>query len=68
MIGSDAGKITIAEFDVGLNDWKTVHCETFGKSGCRRIVPGQYLAADPKGRAILIGATEITDLLLPPFL
>lgn len=29
--------------------------ETFGKSGCRRIVPGQYLAVDPKGRAIMIG-------------
>jgi len=32
-----------------------VHQETFGKSGCRRIVPGQYLAIDPKGRAIMIG-------------
>lgn len=31
------------------------HCETFGKTGCRRIVPGQYLAADPKGRAIVVG-------------
>lgn len=29
--------------------------ETFGKSGCRRIVPGQYLAIDPKGRAVMIG-------------
>ena len=29
--------------------------ETFGKSGCRRIVPGQYLAVDPKGRAIMVG-------------
>ena len=29
--------------------------ETFGKSGCRRIVPGQYLAVDPKGRALMIG-------------
>lgn len=32
-----------------------VHMETFGKSGCRRIVPGQYLAIDPKGRAVMIG-------------
>ena len=43
------------QFDTKKNDWKVVHCEVFGKSGCRRIVPGQYLAADPKGRAILIG-------------
>lgn len=36
-----------------------VHQETFGKSGCRRIVPGQYLAIDPKGRAIMIGELRI---------
>ena len=32
-----------------------IHQETFGKSGCRRIVPGQYLATDSKGRAFMIG-------------
>jgi hypothetical protein len=32
--------------------------ETFGKSGCRRIVPGQFLATDPKGRAVMIAAVE----------
>jgi len=58
VIGSDSGKISIVEFDVKLSDWKTVHCEVFGKTGCRRIVPGQYVAADPKGRAILIAAVE----------
>lgn len=35
--------------------FERVHQETFGKTGCRRIVPGQFLAVDPKGRAILIG-------------
>jgi splicing factor 3B subunit 3 len=58
VVGSDSGKISIIEFDVTLNDWKTVHCEVFGKTGCRRIVPGQYLAADPKGRAIMIAGVE----------
>ena len=55
VIGSDAGKVSIVEFDVQTNDWKLVHCEVFGKTGCRRIVPGQYIAADPKGRAIIVG-------------
>jgi splicing factor 3B subunit 3 len=55
VIGSDSGKISIVEYDVQTKVWKTVHCEVFGKTGCRRIVPGQYLAADPKGRAIMIG-------------
>ncbi|KAK3816518.1 MAG: mono-functional DNA-alkylating methyl methanesulfonate N-term-domain-containing protein [Benniella sp.] len=51
----------------GLSFWNTtpqknvfekVHQETFGKSGCRRIVPGQYLATDPKSRAVMIGSME----------
>ena len=37
-----------------------IHQETFGKSGCRRIVPGQYLAVDPKGRAIMIGMVYLS--------
>jgi splicing factor 3B subunit 3 len=45
VVGSDSGKISVLEFDQSLNDWKVVHCEIFGKTGCRRIVPGQYLAA-----------------------
>lgn len=40
-----------------------MHQETFGKSGCRRIVPGQYLAIDPKGRAVMIGAIEKQKLV-----
>lgn len=40
-----------------------MHVETFGKTGCRRIVPGQYLAADPQGRAIMISAVEKQKLV-----
>jgi splicing factor 3B subunit 3 len=40
-----------------------LHQETFGKSGARRIVPGQYLATDPKGRALMIGAMEKAKLV-----
>eukprot|EP01038_Epipyxis_sp_PR26KG_P011576 gene11576-15501_t len=58
VVGSDSGKISILEFDLKINDWKIVHCEVFGKTGCRRIVPGQYLAADPKGRSLLIAGVE----------
>jgi len=58
VIGTDSGKVTIVEYEVNSNSWKTLHCETFGKTGCRRIVPGQYLACDPKGRAILVAGVE----------
>lgn len=53
-VGSDSGRIVILEYLPAKNCFEKVHQETFGKSGCRRIVPGQYLAADPKGRAIMI--------------
>jgi splicing factor 3B subunit 3 len=37
--------------------------ETFGKSGVRRVIPGQYLAADPKGRACMIASVEKNKLV-----
>lgn len=37
--------------------------ETFGKSGVRRVIPGQYLACDPKGRACLIASIEKNKLV-----
>ncbi len=45
----------VLEYNPDKNLFEKVHQETFGKSGCRRIVAGQYIAADPKGRAIMIG-------------
>lgn len=58
IVGSDSGRIVILEYNPAKNVFDKVHQETFGKSGCRRIVPGQYLAIDPKGRAVMIGALE----------
>jgi len=58
VIGSDAGRIVIAEFNVERNLFVKVHEETFGRTGVRRIVPGQYVAVDPKGRAVMIAAIE----------
>lgn len=55
VVGSDSGRIVILEYNSTKNILEKVHQETFGKSGCRRIVPGQYLAVDPKGRAVMIG-------------
>lgn len=57
-MGSDSGRIVILEYNTTKNIFEKLHQETFGKSGCRRIVPGQYLAMDPKGRAVMIAAIE----------
>ncbi|PIO70300.1 hypothetical protein TELCIR_07854, partial [Teladorsagia circumcincta] len=62
-VGSDSGRIVVLEYSTEKNSFVRVHQETFGKTGCRRIVPGHYLAADPKGRAIMIGAIERQKLV-----
>ncbi|KAI5623964.1 splicing factor 3B subunit 3, partial [Silurus asotus] len=59
----DSGRIVILEYHPSKNMFEKVHQETFGKSGCRRIVPGQFLAVDPKGRAVMIGAIEKQKLV-----
>ncbi|KAG5179960.1 putative spliceosomal protein sap [Tribonema minus] len=62
-IGSDSGKITVLEWSAETGEMKAVHTETFGKTGCRRIVPGQYMCADPQGRALMIAAVEKQKLV-----
>ena len=58
IVGSDSGRIVILKFNKEKNSFQKVHQETYGRSGCRRIVPGQMLACDPKGRACMIAAVE----------
>jgi len=63
VVGSDSGRIVILEYLPAKNCFEKAHQETFGKSGCRRIVPGQYLAIDPKGRAVMIGMSLWKSIL-----
>jgi len=67
IVGSESGRIVILKV-VGSSSgrdaapsayrFQKVHQETYGRSGNRRIVPGEYLAVDPKGRACMVGALE----------
>lgn len=63
VVGSDSGRIAILTYNPVKNQLERVHMETFGKSGCRRIIPGQYCAVDPKGRAVMLAATEKQKLV-----
>ena len=60
---SDSGRLVILEYDRAGGGWNKLHQETYGKSGARRAVPGQYLAADPRGRAVMVAALERTRLV-----
>jgi splicing factor 3B subunit 3 len=63
IVGSDSGRIVILDYDPKTSSFVKLHQETFGKSGARRTVPGQYLATDPKGRAAMISAVEKSKLV-----
>lgn len=58
IVGSDSGRIVVLQYDKDRNVFKKVHQETYGKSGCRRLVPGQFVTCDPKGRACMIASIE----------
>lgn len=63
VVTSDSGNIVILDFNKDKNRFERVHSEPYGKSGCRRIVPGHYLAVDPMGRSIMIAAVERQKLV-----
>lgn len=63
VIATDSGRLVTYEYLPEEQIFKTVHYETFGKSGIRRVVPGEYLAADPKGRAIMLASIEKNKLV-----
>lgn len=37
---SDSGRVVILTYDPEKNELTKLHQETYGKTGCRRIVPG----------------------------
>lgn len=63
LVGSDSGRLVILEYDPRRRAFVKVHQETFGKSGVRRVVPGQFVAADPRGRAAVVAAVEKAKLI-----
>ncbi|EKE42344.1 hypothetical protein ENUP19_0388G0004 [Entamoeba nuttalli] len=63
LIGSDSGSITLLGYSSEQNKLIPIYNEIFGKSGIRRVVPGEYICSDPMGRAAMIGAIEKQKLV-----
>jgi splicing factor 3B subunit 3 len=61
--GAGAGGAITSGSGAAGEAFRVVKSETFGKTGCRRAVPGQYLACDPKGRAMMVAAVEKQKLV-----
>ncbi|KAH0475974.1 MAG: hypothetical protein KVP17_002306, partial [Porospora cf. gigantea B] len=58
IVTSDSGKLTVLQWNIKSHRLEAIFNECFGKSGVRRIVPGEYLACDPKGRCVMVGSPE----------
>ncbi|KAH0353112.1 putative splicing factor 3B subunit 3, partial [Aureobasidium melanogenum] len=58
IVSSDSGRVSLLQYDDEKNRFERVHLETFGKSGIRRTIPGQYLASDPRGRCCMFASVE----------
>ncbi|KAL9189044.1 hypothetical protein ACHAXT_011534 [Thalassiosira profunda] len=64
-VGCDSGAFSVLDFASPDKHRQpaTLHCPAFGKPGVRRDTPGQYLAADPRGRACMIASVEKRKLV-----
>ncbi|ONH67726.1 Pre-mRNA-splicing factor rse1 [Cyberlindnera fabianii] len=62
-VTSDAGNFTVLELDLPNNRFITLFNEPYHKSGIRRLSPGNEIAVDPNGRAVLLSAVERNKLV-----
>lgn len=60
IVTSDSGKLVVLEVDIKIKAFKIIHEISYSKSGSRAVFPSEYLACDPKGRAVMIAAFEKT--------
>lgn len=57
-MGNDSGRFLVLQYVPERQLFEKVHQETFGRTGCRRTIPGQYVASDPRGRAAMVAAID----------
>lgn len=63
VVASDSGRLAILGYDPEAGDLERVKLETYGHSGARRSVPGQYLACDLRGRGCIVASVEKNRIL-----
>ncbi|KAI9692634.1 MAG: pre-mRNA-splicing factor rse1 [Bogoriella megaspora] len=61
--GSDSGRLVILEYQPQVNRFDQLRADTFGKSGIRRVVPGEFVASDAKGRCVMVASVEKNKLV-----
>ncbi|KAJ2344846.1 pre-mRNA-splicing factor rse1, partial [Coemansia sp. RSA 2673] len=63
VLASDSGAIAVLEFNNKSRRFVTVQYHEFGRTGLRRLVAGQYVASDPRGRAVMLAGVERSKIV-----
>ncbi|KAJ1996125.1 pre-mRNA-splicing factor rse1 [Coemansia spiralis] len=63
MMAADTGALAVLEYNPKKKQFNTIQYHEFGRTGLRRLIPGQYVAADPRGRAVMIAGAERSKLV-----
>jgi len=57
-LGTDSGYASIVTYDAVSKGWNIVASAGYGRVGCLKDTPGQYVAGDRTGRAIMVASLE----------
>ncbi|KAJ2005656.1 pre-mRNA-splicing factor rse1 [Coemansia thaxteri] len=63
VVGADTGALLVLEYNSREGRFERVQYHEFGRTGLRRVVAGQYVAADPRGRAVMVAAIERSKIV-----
>ncbi len=55
VLGSSSGMLSLLTWNRRDASFASTLSPSLGRSGCLRDVPGQYIAADPRGRCVFAG-------------
>ncbi|KAJ2812959.1 pre-mRNA-splicing factor rse1 [Coemansia furcata] len=62
-LAADTGAFCVLEYSTKERRFLAVQYHEFGRTGLRRLVAGQYVAADPRGRAVMVAAVERSKIV-----
>ena len=58
VVTADSGILSVLELNAETMRWVSLVQHPHSKNGLRRLTPGEYLCAEPRGRAVLLAAVE----------
>jgi splicing factor 3B subunit 3 len=58
LLGSDSGYISESYYELSIKGWKIIATAGYGRAGCLKDTPGQYLAGCKHGGSVMVASVE----------